>query len=571
MKTMRCLSLMILIAFMLTSAGLSEATIEVEPSVSEVELQAPADEIETPDDSPSGGVNALWLTDKKATAQMDVGEALQIALNSGEAATFQSKTPKLATVDADGLVTALAEGTAKIEARLSGGGKRTLTVKIVDPYKPTGVSIAQGKAIKVNIDETLKLDAVLSPATARTTLTWKSGKPKVATVDGEGVVTPVKEGKAKITVTTANKKKAAITVEVVDPYKPTGVSLVQGETITMKVDETLQLEAALSPETARTTLTWKSGSAKVATVDGEGLVTPVKEGKARITVTTANKKKATIAVEVVDPYKPTEVSIPQGEAVALNAGETLQLEAALFPEDARTTLTWRSGRPKVATVDSDGVVTALAAGKAKITVKTHNGKTAAIEITVIGSSSGTGRMNTATYNGVEFNVVKTALDPLAYETLVYDNICTHPGGIDEYSGYCLDFSYYYVSCMVDNITDVNISDGKHDNTSKRLRFSTEKYKDPDEMMARLYDLLNTNLPQILMVEAITHPGSRHFVAVVGYRASVTKREDLRPEDLLIIDSFDGKLESMDPEIELIDTRVIFQQSGRYRIEEVTYR
>ena len=90
-------------------------------------------------------------------------------------------------------------------------------------------------------------------------------------------------------------------------------------------------------------------------------------------------------------------------------------------------------------------------------------------------------------------------------------------------------------------------------------------------MAQLYDLLSAGLPQMLMVEAILHRGSRHFVTVVGYRSSVTRREDLRPQDLLIIDSFDGKLESMDPAIEQVDTRVLFKQDGKYRIEAVRYR
>ena len=181
-------------------------------------------------------------------------------------------------------------------------------------------------------------------------------------------------------------------------------------------------------------------------------------------------------------------------------------------------------------------------------------------------------MNTATYNGAEFKVVNTAVDPMAYAKLVRDNVCTHPKGTDKYSGYCLCFCNYYVSGMVDNVTDVDVSVAiRKYRTSKKLRYATETYSNPGPMMARLYDLLSAGVPQILMVEAITRPGSRHFVAVVGYRSSVTRREDLRPEDLLIIDSFDGKLESMDPAIEPVDTRVLFKQKGSYRIEAVSFK
>ena len=437
---------------------------------------------------PKAEVRTVALTDRKATAQMNVGEALQIAVNAGETGAFATKNAKYATVDANGLVTALAKGKAKIEFKPTGGKKRTLTIRINDPYEPAGVSIAQGTSITLNVGDALQLGATLSPETARTVLTWKCSKAKVATVDANGVVTALKEGKAKITVTTANKKKATIAVLVADPNKPLGVSIAQGGAATMNVGDALQLDAVLAPETARTVLTWKSSKAKVATVDANGVVTALKAGKAKITVTTANKKKATIMVQVV------------------GAGNVPPRSPA---------------------------------------------------------------MNTGTYNGVEFKVVNTAVDPFTYAQLVYDKICTHP---DTYSGYCLGFCNYYASCMVDNVTDVDVAVATQKyRTSKKLRYSTEKYGNPDAMMARLYDLVSAGVPQILMVEAITHPGSRHFVVVVGYRASVARREDLRPEDLLVIDSFDGKLESMDPTIEPTNARVLFKQKGKYRIEALTYK
>ena len=519
-------------------------------------------------------VQTVALTGAKAAAQMNVEETLQIAVNEGEKGTFTSRSAKLATVDENGLVTALAKGTAKIEFKPEGGKKRTLSVRIVNPFEPTGVSVAQGKSITMNVDDTLQLDAVLAPETARTALTWKSSRAKVAAVDGSGLVTALKEGKTKLTVTTANRKRATIAVTVVDPYKPTGVSIGQGGAVTLNVGDTLQLDAVLAPETARSALTWKISRAKVASVDGSGLVTALMEGKTKLTVTTANRKKATIAVTVVNAFKPTGVSINQGKALTLKTGESAQLDATVAPDTARTVLTWKSSRTKVATVDANGCVTALAAGKAKITVKTDSGISDALELQVIEvvEPPRSPAMNTATYNGVEFRVINTAVDPIAYAPLVYDSICTHPRGTDKYSGYCLGFCHYYASCMVDNITAVDVGVARRRyRTTRKLNYSTEMYANPDAMMARLFDLLNTGAPQILMVEAITHPGYRHFVTVVGYRSSVTRREDLRPEDLLIIDSFDGKLESMDPAIEPKDARVLFKQNGKYRIEALTYR
>ena len=107
-------------------------------------------------------------------------------------------------------------------------------------------------------------------------------------------------GKAKITVQTHNKKKATITVQVVDPNKPLGIAIAQGKAITMKMGESVQLGVGLNPATAQTTLTWKTNKPAIASVDGNGVVTAVKKGKAKITVTTYNKKKATITVNVVE-------------------------------------------------------------------------------------------------------------------------------------------------------------------------------------------------------------------------------------------------------------------------------
>ena len=638
---------MLILAMLLSAVSFAE-------ELGEIELSAPEGYVGLY----AAGVPTVALTNTRTTAKMDVDDMLQIVVNDGETGKFTSKSAKLASVDANGLVTALAKGTATIEFKPEGGKKRTLSVKISDPYEPTGVSIGQGKTATLNVGETLQLNAALAPETARTALTWKSSKPKTAEVDGDGLVKALTEGKTTITVTTSNKKKASVALTVVDPYKPTRVTIEQGKAATLGVGETLQLDAALLPETARTVLTWKSSKPKTAEVDGDGLVTALSDGKATITVTTSNKKKATIALTVVDPYKPTGVTLEQGKTATLDVDETLQLDAVLAPETAQTVLKWNSSKPKVAEVDDDGLVTALSDGKAtitvttsnnkkatftltvvdpykptgvridqgrsatlevgetlqldatlvpdiaradltwksskpkvaevddggyvtalargtaKITVTTHNGKSATLELEVIDDSFVpiSSNLIAATYEGLSYNIVNTAIDPFTYADLVYDNVCTHPGGTDEYSGYCLTFCNFYVSGMVDGLTDADVRTAKRKSrSSKQLKYKTEKYSDPDEMMARLYDLLNEGVPQTVMVDAILHPGSRHFVVAVGYRSSVTRRDALRPEDLLVIDSFDGRLESMDPKIDPVDTRTLFKQSGKYRIEAAWYK
>lgn len=164
---------------------------------------------------------------------------------------------------------------------------------------PTSVKLNYTGKVKVPLGDKLTLTPSLSPEGAATTYTWKTSNKKVATVSG-GVVKAKKVGTATITVTTRNKKKAKVKVKVYDPYKPTSVSLNVSGTQSVKAMDYLQLSATLSPESARSTLKWKSSNNKIARVDQNGLVSPVKPGTVTITVTTGNKKTAKVKVKVID-------------------------------------------------------------------------------------------------------------------------------------------------------------------------------------------------------------------------------------------------------------------------------
>ena len=134
----------------------------------------------------------------------------------------------------------------------------------------------------------------------------KSASKKIATVTKGGLITPKKPGKVKITVTLSNKKKLTLTLNVADPTVPASVAIDEGDKRTVAVGDAFQLNAVVSPQTAPQAVSWSSSKEAVAAVDAEGLVTPLKPGRAVITAATANKKQATFVVnvrkEVVQPY-----------------------------------------------------------------------------------------------------------------------------------------------------------------------------------------------------------------------------------------------------------------------------
>ena len=95
------------------------------------------------------------------------------------------------------------------------GGTVEAVVAEAGSGAPTAVAISasQGNVYYLGMGPS-QLNVVLDPAGAQTTLKWKSSKKKVVKVDANGVITPRKAGKAKITVTTGNKKKSSIKVTV---------------------------------------------------------------------------------------------------------------------------------------------------------------------------------------------------------------------------------------------------------------------------------------------------------------------------------------------------------------------
>lgn len=161
-----------------------------------------------------------------------------------------------------------------------------VSVESVSLDKPSATLTAGG--------ETLKLEATIVPSTATIKgVKWSSDKESVADVDDDGVVTPIAEGTAKITVTTDDGGKTDVCEITVNPAGPapvrvTGVTL-NHEFRSMLVTDQFKLEATVEPSDATdSSVSWESSDETVVTVDDEGNITPVAIGEATITVITGD-------------------------------------------------------------------------------------------------------------------------------------------------------------------------------------------------------------------------------------------------------------------------------------------
>lgn len=160
-------------------------------------------------------------------------------------------------------------------------------------------------------------------------------------------------------------------VDITSVGLPESMQLEKGETTQLTVDFGAQdgaTEEAIAKAAEKLTLVWSSSDEAVATVDETGKVTAVGAGTAEITVALEDGNiSSTCEVKVVVPAE--GVTAPETLNLEVNGENTAQLDVKATPEDATdVTFTYKSSNPEVATVDENGVVTAVANGEADITV-----------------------------------------------------------------------------------------------------------------------------------------------------------------------------------------------------------
>ncbi len=290
--------------------------------------------------------------------------------------TWTSSNTSVATVSANGVITAKAVGTARITVKTEDGGKTatcTVTVNATD-VAVTGVSL-NTTATAVVVGNSYTFTAAIKPANANNQdISWSTSNPAIATVK-DGVVTAKSVGVVKISARTADGGfMASCMVTVNNPsVAVNGVSLNKTDTI-LALESTLKLIATVSPSNATNkTIYWTTSNPDVASIS-DGLVTAKAVGVVKITAKTADGSfTASCRVEVKDPgIKPSSVVLNKANATVI-VGNTLTFTATVLPANAYNTDTsWITSDPAIATV-KDGVVTAKSAGVVKISARTVDG------------------------------------------------------------------------------------------------------------------------------------------------------------------------------------------------------
>jgi len=285
--------------------------------------------------------------------------------------TWSSSDTAVAIVSVAGLVSAVRPGVARI-AVSADGRSATATVTVLAravagvQLSPAGPSLLVGAFVQLRA---VPVDDAGAPLADRPVF-WLSSDPRVAAVDITGSVNGLAPGVATITATSEGRS-ASVGVTV----SPVPVASVQitpaSDSIT--VGQTTQL-SAVSRDSAGGVLgdrvaMWTTNAAGVATVSSTGVVLGIAPGSATISATSAGR---TNTARITVRPRPVGSVIVSPSQSALTVGQTVRLVVQII--DANGTLltgrpaTFRSSSPAVASVASDGTVTAATPGVATMTV-----------------------------------------------------------------------------------------------------------------------------------------------------------------------------------------------------------
>lgn len=300
---------------------------------------------------------------------------------------WSSSNTNIATVDENGLITARSAGTATIVAKTINNLSATCNVTIKDTSSSGGNKVPSNKlksidittnysVLPVNVERQLFVSFNPSNA-ANKNVTWSSSDSSVVRVDSNGNIRTLSPGTAIITAKAADGGYTdTATIEVVDSDKvieERAVSFAQSS-YTVAVGGTIPLSPIITPGNASfKAVDFSSSNPSVATVDANGLVKGISAGEATIKVKTRrNGLEATAKVKVTY-IETTGVSLNK-TSITIPLNDTFTLIASVTPSNSsEKTVVYKSENPRIATVDSNGIIKGITKGTTTITVTPKNG------------------------------------------------------------------------------------------------------------------------------------------------------------------------------------------------------
>lgn len=304
-----------------------------------------------------------------SSLSLKVGETGSVKASGPSSPSYSSSNDSVASVSSDGTVTAKGEGSATITVKADGYKDATASITVTAaPVENKNMTLA-ATTLSLKIGETGSVKAS-GPSSA----TYSSSNDGVASVSGDGTVTAKAEGTATITVKADGYNDATATVTVTKPEN--GTITLAAKTLMIPIGQTGKILA-----TGPSAVTFKSSDESIATVGTDGVVKAIKEGTVTITVSADKYNDATVSVTVTKSGT-GEFKLNVSK-VTMVQGKTYQIA----PTDSNLKPTYTSGNTGVATIASDGTITAVAEGETTITAKCDGYSDLSVSVKVLPKST----------------------------------------------------------------------------------------------------------------------------------------------------------------------------------------
>ncbi len=301
---------------------------------------------------------------------------------------YASSDPSVATVDENGVVTGLKEGTVYITVTDKDNNISTLVVTI-----STGNVTLSDKEVILEVNDQYRLWAnVISSDGDGKPYKWESSNPSIVKVSENGLLTALKPGIVTITVTT--KQGYVDTCKVI--VKAKSKISINSDHISLDVGDTYDLFVV--GNVTDSDFYWKSSDSHVVKVNQDGHLVAIAPGTVTITVRDENNNKATCIVTV---SKGLDI---KNNAINIGVGDT---KSIIVNGKNPNELKYVSSNSEVATVDNNGNVTGVGQGETTITVYDLNGNKGAVIVKVLDST-------------IKLNTDSVTLRPLEEYQFSYD-------------------------------------------------------------------------------------------------------------------------------------------------------
>ena len=281
--------------------------------------------------------------------------------------TWSSTAPEIASVDENGVVTAISVGHATITAKI-GFFSQNCIVHVKKKVIPVSSVTLNSAELSMYEGDTGFLVATVLPDDATyPTVSWSSSNRGVVSVDSNGRLTAQSEGTADITAS-AGECSATCRITVIKRFIPVEKVTLNKSALTLIEGNEYSLKATISPYNAsEQSIQWSSSNSDIALVSVDGRVSALSIGTATITAT-SGECSAECQVTVEPLIIPVSRVTLNYTSRTVAPGDAVYLEATVSPDDATyPTVSWSSSNSDVASVDENGVVFALKPGSAIIT------------------------------------------------------------------------------------------------------------------------------------------------------------------------------------------------------------